>query len=89
MGNVKRQLPFEWWVKSFSLLPAGKVPNMIVVNTNDSHYDLVVPRQSRLAQSFLMENLKEESLPSSICLSKLGSGVLLTTYAVFLSSLQL
>ena len=33
---------------------------MIVVHTNDSHYDLVVSRNIRLAQKFLTEEINVE-----------------------------
>ena len=42
-------------LQEFSILPPGKVPDMTLIHTNDSHYDLLVSRSSRLAQSFFMK----------------------------------
>ena len=32
-----------------SLLPAGKIPDMIIFHEHDSHYSLIVPKDCRLA----------------------------------------
>ena len=47
-------------LQEFAILPKGKVPNMILIHTKDSHFDLVISRNSRLAQGFLMESLKKK-----------------------------
>ena len=43
-------------LNEFSILPAGIVPDMTLLYSHDSHYDLIVSRSSRLAQSVLQEN---------------------------------
>ena len=42
-------------LQEFCILPAGKVPNMTLLHSNNSHFDLVISRHSRLAQSFLID----------------------------------
>ena len=45
-------------LNEFSILPAGIVPDMTLLYSHDSHYDLIVSRSSRLARSVLQENQK-------------------------------
>ena len=42
-------------LKEFSILPPGKVPNMTLLHTNDSQYELVVSKNSRLVKNFINE----------------------------------
>ena len=46
-------------LKSFSLLPPGKVPDMTLLHHENAHFDLIVSGNSRLAQNELIRNGKD------------------------------
>ena len=50
-------------LKEFCILPAGTVPDMILLHNNDSHYDLILPRKSRLVQGLLSNREENKTKP--------------------------
>ena len=50
----------------FAFLPKGKVQDMTVINTNESHYDLIVSKSSRIAQNLLTNNARVIEKPENV-----------------------
>ena len=49
----------------FAILPKGKVQNMTLINTNESHYDLIISKTSRIAQNILTKDEEPIEKPDS------------------------
>ena len=49
-----------------AFLPPGKVPVMVLLHSSDSHFDLIVSRDSRIAKSLLMTETAPISAPTAL-----------------------
>ena len=48
-------------LESFAVLPAGKVPNMVLIHYDGCHFNLLVPRTSRLVMGTVHDDLEENT----------------------------
>ena len=51
-------------LEPFSLLPAGKVPDMVLIHYDNCHFNLLVSKDSRLVKGTKLDNQMENLIPS-------------------------